>query len=543
MTAHNFKANESDNAATALHSPPMQYRKLRAPKSDGETLHVPALGKIQEIWEENLSRNFEGGNFQTFDFSDLRQTARAECAQQAYSYTNRYLNINLRARAQNQFVYSGHQPALFHPGVWYKNFALSQIGKRLNCMPINLIIDNDICGINAIRAPVHLDGTVSTRSIPIDAHGDNIPFESRKIVDRNVFDSFAESASSAIRPWVDNPVVKKLWPNVIESIDPQQRLGHAIASGRHLLENELGLRTLELPISRLAQTKGFASFVNEMVERRRQFVDVYNQCLKEYRRIHKIRSRSHPVPELEIRDEWFELPFWIWHTDLPIRRNLFCRVSANQCQFSDGSNIVSTLESESFVEQFCELQNHKICVRPKALMTTMFSRLVLSDLFLHGIGGSKYDQMTDSIVRQMFDFNPPTFLTLTATFKLPTQLPITDPHDVVNAQVQLREMQFHPEKFIATPSDQARNLIDTKYRWINKELPQGQRRERHCRIDECNRQLQGFLVSARRELKESSRALQEHLQSSQILGSREFSFCLFPESLPKRLVQLAEQPL
>ena len=34
-------------------------------------------------------------------------------------------------------------------------------------------------------------------------------------------------------------------------------------------------------------------------------------------------------------------------------------------------------------------------------MTTMFARLLLGDTFLHGIGGAKYDQVTDSMKRAM----------------------------------------------------------------------------------------------------------------------------------------------
>ncbi len=49
----------------------------------------------------------------------------------------------------------------------------------------------------------------------------------------------------------------------------------------------------------------------------------------------------------------------------------------------------------------------------------MFARLVLSDVFIHGIGGAKYDQLTDAIVRRFFGVEPPGYLVATATLKLP----------------------------------------------------------------------------------------------------------------------------
>ncbi len=49
----------------------------------------------------------------------------------------------------------------------------------------------------------------------------------------------------------------------------------------------------------------------------------------------------------------------------------------------------------------------------------MFARLVISDLFMHGIGGGKYDQMTDAIIRAYFDVPAPPMVVATATLRLP----------------------------------------------------------------------------------------------------------------------------
>ena len=53
------------------------------------------------------------------------------------------------------------------------------------------------------------------------------------------------------------------------------------------------------------------------------------------------------------------------------------------------------------------------------MITTLFARLFLGDLFMHGIGGAKYDQVTDSLVERFFGVKPPGFMTLTATLRLP----------------------------------------------------------------------------------------------------------------------------
>ena len=46
-------------------------------------------------------------------------------------------------------------------------------------------------------------------------------------------------------------------------------------------------------------------------------------------------------------------------------------------------------------------------IRPRALTLTLWARLCLSDLFIHGIGGAKYDRITDQLIRCYFGIEPP----------------------------------------------------------------------------------------------------------------------------------------
>ena len=48
----------------------------------------------------------------------------------------------------------------------------------------------------------------------------------------------------------------------------------------------------------------------------------------------------------------------------------------------------------------------------------MFSRFLLGDLFIHGIGGAKYDELGDEISRRFFGIEPPGFLTVSMTLWL-----------------------------------------------------------------------------------------------------------------------------
>jgi hypothetical protein len=56
---------------------------------------------------------------------------------------------------------------------------------------------------------------------------------------------------------------------------------------------------------------------------------------------------------------------------------------------------------------------------PRALTLTMFFRLALVDQFIHGIGGGRYDQVTDRLIARHFNIEPPRFCVTTATLYFP----------------------------------------------------------------------------------------------------------------------------
>ena len=49
----------------------------------------------------------------------------------------------------------------------------------------------------------------------------------------------------------------------------------------------------------------------------------------------------------------------------------------------------------------------------------MYIRLLIADNFVHGIGGGRYDQVSDDIIRNYFKLDPPAFSVTTATMFFP----------------------------------------------------------------------------------------------------------------------------
>jgi hypothetical protein len=156
-------------------------------------------------------------------------------------------------------------------------------------------------------------------------------------------------------------------------------------------------------------------------------------------------------------------------------------------------------------------------------------------LFLHGIGGAKYDQLTDLILHRFYGIQPPAFLTLTATVKLFQDQTSRLQEEIREAKRLLREYRFHPERHVPH-SPSTSHAISEKMAWIGRDLPRGQRRQRHREIERLNRQLGTRLADRSRQVSRDLAAAKAHLRQQQPLASREFSFCLFPEATLRDLL-------
>ncbi len=315
--------------------------------------------------------------------------------------------------------------------------------------------------------------------------------------------------------------------------------------------------TLEVPQSWLCAGEAFQWFVAHLLARLPQFRAVYNEALREYRRLHHVRSLSHPAPDLAEDGPWLEAPLWVWTADDPRRRRLFARTAGGEIVLSDRGSWQARLplgaESDAgrAVERLMELQRGKVRIRPRALMTTLWARLALGDLFIHGIGGAKYDRVTDLLIERFFGLAAPGFMVVSATLHLPIERPRATAADARAIEHELREMTYHPERYLTGGADilvcperlgaegrqgrqeclpSAVDLIAAKRRWIETAQTRGNARRRCQAIRQINAALQPRLEDHRRRLIERQAEMARILRAEGILAWREYAFCLYPEA-------------
>lgn len=515
--------------------------RLRAPAENGEMLCVPEWDHLASLVQTNSTRLCEF-NTAILDqtHAELSAAAREQALAAALRYSKRQRGTTQVLSGQQPFVLTGHQPEFFHPGVWLKNFVGSRLANRCHGTAINLIIDSDLCRSVAIRVP---SGTVETpriEHVPFDVFTNEVPFEQRKIVDAALWHSFGERVSQTLAPLVTAPLITDIWPSLRDEFRAGDSLTDALVRSRYEREIEWGAQSLELPQSEVCGTEAFYRFALHLFLHAGEFRSAYNSAVADFRTAHHLRNRAQPVPDLELSESWIETPFWIWSDADPQRRGLFVR-SGPELEVTDQASFreVLPLSGESgpsrALEQLATWRERGIKIRTRALATTLYARLLLADVFIHGIGGARYDQVTDALCQSFFGVTLPEYATVTGTLRLP--IPHANDERSAEDEIirQLRDVKFHPETLQQHmdchdgDKTQIRDLIDRKAGWVNVPKTPENARRRHHEITSANAALSSRLIGFHRALESELSKRRRHRRSLQILESREYSYCLHPK--------------
>ncbi len=554
---HQTAVRSSDDSRNSSVS--FRQRSLSVPGANRSLLSVPTLSEASRFARENAERlKTADCVIQDRSLRYLREWARELLFHAACKYTAELAGEDVptlragKSPAGLCFV-SGHQPSLFHPGVWVKNFAAHALAEETQGWSLNLVVDNDMISRREVSLPDRDGEQIRYKSIPFDHGYSSCPWEEARVNDRTTFLDFGESVDDHMQRWQIDPMLADWWPGIVQAEEQTGRLACALTAARYRCERKWGVRNLELPISRMCQTEPFLWFMAHLLCQAHRFCMIHNQVLGEYRRVYRIRSQTHPVPELKLDGDWLEVPFWVWSQSETERRRMFVRHGDGEVALSDGRTTIGTLpmrcdnDAATAVDVLKRLQQEQgLRLRTRALTTTLFTRLFLADLFVHGIGGSKYDEMTDQIIVRFFELQPPEFLTLSATLYLPLSTPdqIESMTDLANLQQSARDLHYNPDRYLTEQQQQTEAaLIAEKRRLIRKQelarARQGTRAQRRSWSRENLERMRRFhavrlqLASlAEGELSKIQRIMadrQRWEESRKVLENREYSIGLFPE--------------
>jgi hypothetical protein len=518
----------------------MKPRRLRAPSNDGALLAEPPLAEATDRLAANRARWAEWDHdFQGRRAGRLRALSRHQAFDQARRYlADNGLDVPDPVDEAGPLVVTGHQCELFHPGVWIKNFAAAAIARRSRGASLNLVVDDDILKTASIRVPEPGPRGLSVRRIAFDEWAGEVPFEELKVRDEALFATFGARVREALEGAVPDPLVDDFWPRAVALRGQTDRLGTRFAVARRALESAWGVRNFEVPLSALCETEAFLWFAAHLMAQLPRFQQIHNEALARYRSVYGIRSKHHPVPALGRDGPWLEAPFWVWRADEPRRRPLLARQHARSLQLRMRGDeevlielpLTADREACCAVEQLQSLQARRIRLRSRALTTTMFARYLLGDLFIHGIGGAKYDELGDAIAGAFFGIHPPSHVTLSLTLWLELGTDPASPERLRMIERRLRDLTYNPDRHLS-PTDlhdgAVRDALEAKRRALAGPVAtRSERLARYRAIRRANEALQGQVSAQRSELVDEHGRLLAGLHRNALAHHREYAFVL-----------------
>lgn len=469
-------------------------RRFHAPTATGELLAEPAFDQVPNGIESNrrlldTNKVLIGG----IPLSQFREQARNEL----FAASN-------QPAPSGPIIITGHQPELSHPGVWLKTFAAAGYSQKLNGTALNLVVDTDAVKSLAVRLPVwNADPKrVHVELIGYDTGEVDVAYEMRSIDDESHFESFPDRTAAITKNWNDQPILDQAWKTFVNH---QGTLGERFVAGRTHFEEEWGCSVPMLAVSRMSQTESFRQFASHILSDLPRFITSYNTAVQAYRVKYRLRSQTHPVPELRPG----EAPFWTM---------------------------------QNGVRQPASAQSPMATLRPRALTLTLFCRLCVGDWFIHGIGGGKYDEVTDSIIRDFFEIEAPAFQVLTGTMRLSFPLFTQSQSDVYQLNRRLRDLHWNPQRFTKPESllfhddDRAAWHRRIELQSIRPET-KALRRERAQELKALNEQLRPFVSELKSQTEQELELAVQDAHANAILQNREYSWILYPEPILKTFLQ------
>lgn len=462
-------------------------RRFRAPAGNGEVLADPPFSEVPRLVAENRRRLdradvIVGG----MPLRELRALARREVAP--------------LLPPDGPFLVAGHQPELSHPGVWVKNFALYGFAWRLGGGSLNLIVDTDTLKTPTLRVP-HATGA-GVEVIPFDRPDGEQPYEDRRVLDPDYFRTFPERVHEITRHWKYEPLLPKAWAASTDS------LCWALTTVRVRQEQEWGCLNQERRVSWLSQREAFRTFAAHILADLPRFREVYNAAIRAYRVANRISSANHPAPELAEG----EAPFWV-------------RTGA------DGRRARATAASDP---------NQ---LRPRALTLTLFARVCLGDFFIHGIGGGKYDEVTDAIIRDYFGLEPPAYQVLSATLHLPLPGLTTTADDAARQARLVRDLHWNPQRHL-TPETARRPevaaLVAERAALVAADPPHGAHAERRAwfrALQAVTERLRPFVGEQVPRAEGELERMRAEAAANAVLRRRDYSWVLYPEETLRPFLQ------
>lgn len=502
------------------------HQRVTPPEGHGEVLCDPPY----PTWHEHLAVNRAAVAMWPSALRERREAARKEFLAFARDYTFA-LGIDAPEPATDApIVLTGHQPELYHPGVWVKVFLLQRLAEDTGATAVDLVVDTDRAGTVGARLP-WLGSPVEVRTVPLTPPGE-VTFVQSPVpdaVERAVF----RKRGAAILERLPAPALSHHFAAYCDALDAAaphaDDLAGVLTAARRAFEAPAGSAYLEAPVSGLAALPAYRSWAAETLRDAARFREVMNEALRSYRARTGTRSAAQPFPDLEQRGDRLEAPFWLLRAGK--RERVWVDADGRMYFGEDavpdaaGSTVgdLDTLIAEGAV------------LAPKAVTLTLFARLFLGDYFIHGTGGGRYDRVTDAVIRAYYDIEPPRFAVASMTLLLPLGAHLVTDAEIAALTQRLHRLEHNPDAMLDelefdddTEYARVRALADRKAQLVGEiARSDADRKSLGAEIREVNTALSAMLAPVVRDAHEALAHARAARAAADVLTDRTYPYCLW----------------
>lgn len=464
--------------------------------------------------------------------SGLKDRLRAKCLEQASKYMN---SIGLSAPSLNRespLLIAGHQPYFFHPGVFFKYALLARSAQDGFC-PLFISVDTEPCEGFPAKMP-SFNGRYS-RSDLLMSPSDVGVFYQNAPADKNSIEFFKQTAIKRLSSLPEEPFrygVEFLRNELKQPLPEKMRDAMVVLRRRYA--GDWQKEVLELPLSHLCDTPEFYEFAFHLLLRAGDVRKTFNSVLADYRKEHRIRSNANPFPDLLVNgDGRVETLFWISSGEK--RAPLFVGPVNGGIKFSSGGKLVEVATADRLM-QACRSRN--VNIWPRAVSLSLMLRLFLGDLFIHGIGGAKYDRITDKLIKPFYGIDSPRIVTASCTPEIPG---LEKPANRLEELEQTaRRMEFHPEFFLTDKNKTPETAESIKIKkMLVEEIKKGgaDKKSIGLEIKKINAKLDKALLPLKAELAKKIETARAERNRHEILADRELPYFLYSPQVLERFVK------
>lgn len=507
--------------------------EFEIPQRSGEALCLPpppqfaVLARRNAAWLDGAGVAIVG-----VSLAEVRRRARAEILASAAAYVQTLgMTVDV-PRLSGPLLVTGHQPFLFHPGIWLKHLLVDRVARDNGLAALSMPVDSDVAEDVGADAP-RLDETglhlVRETLVRVDS---DVPFESVPAPSAPDWQAFVErlQAHLGTLPLPDAQAALRAFVQAAGTPAGAPNVGAFLTGARRRYEG--GRRYMELPVSQMSGGAEFRRFALHLLRDAERFAGVYNRHLDAYRDRYHIRTTAQPFPDLQREEDRQEAPFWVVRRGR--RAPLFTQRTGRGLRILAGTEPVAEVDNGAGPEALAAT-----AIRPRALALTAFTRLCVADLFVHGVGGGRYDRVTDAVIRDYFGIEPPAYAVATATLHLPLQaFDAAAEREVFRRR--LLEIQHNPDRVLSNPTPAQQALINEKWRLIpaldGGTLARRERRQATQRIREINEELARSLAAQREEVEQRLAHLESGTEATAAATHRAYPYCFFKPAVVDALI-------